>query len=486
MATILYLSNQLVQAAEAKEKNNKIKIHEVFQEQAPEGSIINGIITDEEAFSSWIKVFFSKNRLPKKEVMLVVSSTQFNHKVLELPGGKISEIRKMISREFSESRTENTLFTYQTMEKDAIHKKMKILATAVEKEVLLSYISFFRQAGIEIISVNSGVGCMAELLMAAPEIQKKTCIIQVLDGQEMISMLFVKGNYYYAQRNRLFSLEKTEKLAEEMGAVTDRLLQFATSQQIKEPVEAWYICGKGQNEVKSAFENGDYSKNLRPRSFTGEGIISIRKNRQKGKTDFIYPAGCLLQENRKHSLYKQLKQESKGNQKKRELFRLILPGAVTLGICLIITVLLGNGYLSKSSELQKLERMMQEEETVRAYAGYQLSTASIQAMEEKISVVEQTWDHLMSYPALNTSVEQVLKECAGSNAFMELTSFHRDSGVLTLNAWAKTALQVSQFIDRLQSQELFESVEYSGYTYDEENSSYSIHVICCLAEGAGR
>lgn len=483
MATILYLSNQLVQAVEAKEKNNKIKVQEIFQEQAPEGSIINGIITDEEAFSSWIKVFFSKNRLPKKEVMLVVSSTQFNHKVLELPGGKESEIRKMISREFSESRTQNTLFTYQTMDKEAAHKKIKILATAVEKEVLLSYIGFFRQAGIEIISVNSGVACMAELLMQAPEIQKKTCIIQVLDGQEMISMLFVKGIYYYAQRNRLFSLDRIEKLAEEMEAVTDRLLQFATSQQIKEPVEAWYICGKNQNEVKDAFENGDYSKALKPRSFTGDGIISICKNR---KTEFIYPAGCLLQESRKRSLYKQLKQESKDNQRKRELFRLMLPGAVTLGVCLIITALMGNGYFLKSSELQKLERMMQEEETVRAHAGYELSTASIQAMEEKISTVELIWNQLMSYPTMNSSVEQVLKECGGSYAAVELTSFHRDSGVLTLNAWSKTALQVSQFIDRLQSQEIFESVEYSGYTYDEENGSYHIRVICCMAEGAGR
>ena len=70
---ILYLSNRLVQAVEMKDKNTAL----ICQELAPEGSIINGIVTDEEVFLPFIKNFFSRNKLPRKECTLVVNSTQF-------------------------------------------------------------------------------------------------------------------------------------------------------------------------------------------------------------------------------------------------------------------------------------------------------------------------------------------------------------------------------------------------------------------------
>ena len=58
MEVILYLSNQLVQAVEVKKKGRKIMTRRVWQEEAPGGSIINGIITDEEAFLCNLKKRF--------------------------------------------------------------------------------------------------------------------------------------------------------------------------------------------------------------------------------------------------------------------------------------------------------------------------------------------------------------------------------------------------------------------------------------------
>ena len=49
MATIVYLSNQMVQAVEMKSNGCVL----VYEELAPEGSIINGIVTDEEVFGDF-------------------------------------------------------------------------------------------------------------------------------------------------------------------------------------------------------------------------------------------------------------------------------------------------------------------------------------------------------------------------------------------------------------------------------------------------
>ena len=54
MATIVYLSNQMVQAVEMKSNGCVL----VYEELAPEGSIINGIVTDEEVFGDFLKHFF--------------------------------------------------------------------------------------------------------------------------------------------------------------------------------------------------------------------------------------------------------------------------------------------------------------------------------------------------------------------------------------------------------------------------------------------
>lgn len=104
MEVILYLSNQLVQAVEVKKKGRKIMVRRVWQEEAPGGSIINGIITDEEAFLPFIKSFFSRNKIPSREVSLVIGSSQFNHKVMEFPRLSDRELRKLIEREFAENK----------------------------------------------------------------------------------------------------------------------------------------------------------------------------------------------------------------------------------------------------------------------------------------------------------------------------------------------------------------------------------------------
>ncbi len=476
MAVILYLSNKLVQVIEAKSKGKTVSVQNVWQEEAPEGSIINGLITDEEAFLTWIRDFFARNKIQKKEISLVVNSSQFNHKVLEFPRIKDDEIKKMVPREFAENRTDSTLFTYYMMEGDKSSKKQSVLATAVEKELLLSYINLFKQAGIGISSIDSEINSLVRLFSNSPEIRKKTCLIQVLDGREVISILFVKGKYFYSQKNRLFNQHSTEELAQELESIRGRLFQFVTSQQIKEPIETIYLCGTGQNELKREMPEDQI--------FSGDKVILQEKAVKKKKIEFLYPVGNLLGRKQSSSFFKQLKQEQKEKKKQREVWNLILPSFLVLVVCLLITAFMGNAYFSGVYELKKMQNSMQESDV--ANASYEMASASVDSMRYKIGVVEEIWAHLMSYPTINSSVEQVLKDCAGEAVAIDIKSFQRDSGVLTLEAEASDVTSVNAFIERLQEQEMFEAVEYSGFTYVNGADNYNIHVVCCMAEGAGR
>lgn len=478
MASILYLSNKLVQFVEAGGKGKTVTVHNVWQAEAPEGSIINGIITDEEAFLTWIKAFFSQNKLPRKDISLVVNSSQFNHKVLVFPKLRDAEIKKMIPREFSEHRTENTLFTYYTLEGDSNARKQRVLATAIEKDFLLSYISFFKQAGIEITFIDSEINSLVRLFSNSPEVQKKTCLLQVLDGQEVISMLFIKGSYYYSQKNRLLHHDNLEELTGELESIRARLLQFLTSQQIKEPVETIYLCGDGQSALKAQMAEAEI--------FTGRKIVLANKAIKRKKIEFVYPVGNLLGKKQGISFYRQLRQEQREKRKQQEILNLLIPPGIVLAVGLLITAFMGNSYFSRVRELNQIQKKMQESAKATGNASYEMAAASVAAMQYKISKVEDIWNHLMSYPIINSSVEQALKECAGSGVSIEIKSFQRDSGVLTLEAFADNVQDINGFISNLQEQELFEAIEYSGYTYVSGVDHYNIHVICCMAESAGR
>lgn len=480
---ILYLSNRLVQAVEIRDKNTVF----VCQDMAPEGSIINGIVTDEEVFLSWIKQFMTDNRLPHKECRLVINSTQLNSRVLDLPKIGNKELKKMIAREFADSRTDNTVFSYQILETLNGGKMQRIFAVAAEREFLEGYIRLFAQAGVEIISIEAAIANFVRRFMEAPEIRKNNCIVQILDGQEIISILFIKGVYLYSQRNRIFSEDDQKALATEAGAVVERLLQFATSQHVEDPVNLLYLCGQRQTELKNVIEdNREFSQQIVPRIYRDDKRRIKKRTRNAGTVEFVYPMGSSQKVDKSADFVRQLKQESAKNVKRRATIDIILAPALSLVICLLITAVMGGIYLTRDSRLRKMERGMQDSSVADSRASYELAQASISNMEQKMEEAGKLWEKLMSYPTFHSSLDDVLQSCAGSEVTVEVRSFNKDSGILTVNASAGNVQEISDFIERLQQQGMFESVEYSGYTHVSGQDTYNIHVVCALSAGAGR
>ena len=76
MTTSVYLSNNNINAVVGS-GGGKIRVKRVCSTQIPEGSLINGIITNEADLAEQLKEFWAANKLPKKDVSLVINSSQF-------------------------------------------------------------------------------------------------------------------------------------------------------------------------------------------------------------------------------------------------------------------------------------------------------------------------------------------------------------------------------------------------------------------------
>lgn len=481
---ILYLSNRLVQAVEIRDKNTVL----VCQDMAPEGSIINGIVTDEEVFLPWIKQFIADNKLLRRECRLVINSTQLNSRVLELPKTNGNELKKMIAREFADSRTEGTVFSYHVLEVTGGGKMQRLFAVAAERDFLEGYIRLMAQAGVEVTSIEPAISNFVRRFSASSEVQKNNCIVQIQDGQEIISILFVKGVYLYSQKNRIFSENDQKALAAEAGAVVERILQFATSQHVEDPVSVLYLCGQNQIDLKNVIEeNKGFVQQITPRIYREEKLTVKKRTGMDESVDFVYPLGSPQKTDRYVDFIRQLRQESPKNAKRKERFNLVFPATAAFAACLVITAVMGGIYLGRSAELNKIQRTTQDSSIADNRASYELAQASIDKMEQNMEEAEIYWEQIMSHPTIHSSVNEVLQSCAKEHGVtVEVKSFNRDSGVLSLNASAKDVRTINEFIEQLQQQEIFEAVEYSGYTLTKGAGSYNIYVVCALSEGAGR
>lgn len=480
MATIVYLSNQLVQATETK-KNGTVTLYE---EQAPEGSIINGIVTDAEVFVEFLRQFFIKNKLSRKDCGLVINSTQITTRVLELPRAGYDDLNQMLEREFADSRIKSPLIVSYVMNGERTGRMQKLLASAVDSTFVESYVRLFAQAGIEVCSIEPAMLNFARRFMNEPAIAKQNCVVQVYDGSEVISMLFVEGEYLYSQRNRIFAQEDTEGYVREARAVAQRIRQFASSQKVEKPVESLFVCGKNRQRIVEALHgNRDSEEDAAIHVFEDTRVRISKKSRTGQGTEFAYAAQAQQPDKRWNYIWK-LHHDSMRNRKRREWLRLAAPTLVTLAVCLVVTLILGNSYLSMSRELEEMQGIIQQSDPESA--SYDLSEANVSRLKTQIRNAELLWEQLMSYPTIGSTLDEQLKQCAGADTEVEITGFNRDTGVLTLEASSGDVSAIHAFVESLRELPEICDVEYSGYTYMKSKGNYSIHVVCALAEGAGR
>ncbi|HCA20995.1 MAG TPA: hypothetical protein DEO87_01300, partial [Lachnospiraceae bacterium] len=108
---------------------------------------------------------------------------------------------------------------------------------------------------------------------------------------------------------------------------------------------------------------------------------------------------------------------------------------------------------------------------------------------DKLAAQSNSIDNMLNtietYPVLNDEVINVIRETAQGYAEIEIGNFNADSGIVNVSAKAKDVEKINEYIKRLEEKEIFNSVKYSGYTMNQDNT-WTINVICTFAEGVGR
>ena len=107
MSVSIYLNNQQVQIVVGT-RGRKGVYQNSYVLDAPEGSIINGIVTDSNAFVKFLKETWGTYKLSKSDVHLVVGGNKIHGRNVEVPMLSAAKTTEYLNRELSDMGKEGS------------------------------------------------------------------------------------------------------------------------------------------------------------------------------------------------------------------------------------------------------------------------------------------------------------------------------------------------------------------------------------------
>lgn len=252
--TVVYISNEKIFVVTAEVKGSIVKVSDCFQLPLAEGTMLNGVIIDEYGLKNSLNEL-SEHGIDK--VHLVVDSAKILAKTAVVPKMKEKEIIQFVKDELSnvDDNSEDVVFDFAYLgPNEEVKGSHKILCVGVERKFIESYLEVFHECHIEILSIDYAINVLISLVKELSGFIDKTYAICQIDGQNMISVVFINNEYALTNRTRLFANRGTSDYESEILNAVSHLKQFASSSQHDQPLLNIYFFGLNQDEEHSLFE----------------------------------------------------------------------------------------------------------------------------------------------------------------------------------------------------------------------------------------
>ncbi len=487
MSVSVYLSNQMVQVAVGT-RGKKPSLTNVYTANAPDGSIINGIIMDQESFISFLKQFWAEKKIPQKDIYLIVNSSKIADKNLNLPKLSEKKAAEFIMREFAEMQREeeeNTL-AYITLGKDPATKTTRIYANMATKDQLKEYKDIFEAAGISVRGIISGEGSIIGYAFMTIAQKYKTFVLQIANGNLVSNVLFVDGVHKYFNSIRSFNIAGTNDYFDDCARSLNNLEQFMRSEKIESAIEQIVVAGVDDNSFTRYQQSlADHGIDV-PSSISKPMVTNDARLQYEAQAALFAVSGLYDMGKESNFLTHFDAKEKKDSTMDPDIKRRVVIIGTTLAVMLVLFAislamrLVRQGVYKDAYDYNKKPAIVLQ---VNSYDDAVEKRDALLAKYKSINYVSESID---SYPVPSEAVLNVIEETARGYADIEILSFDAEAGLITFSAKADNVNDIYKYIDKLLAEDIFMSVEHTGYTLDEREVIYDIHVTCTLAEAAGR
>lgn len=483
MSTVIYLANQQIQIISGLSGKNKVTISKCIMEEAPDGSIINGIVMDPDVFILFIKEIWAKHKLPAKDITMVINSTKFVGKTIEMPKAGKKKTMDYIQREFADfgSEVENVMGYIPLSGSNA--KMNRLYAEQVELEYLQDYVSLFQKVGITVKNIYSGESGLIALTDATVGKKYKTFIMLLADKMTLSTLLWVDGSFYHFNSMRCFYEQGTEEYGMDVARAISQITQFMQANQVESQLEVAILAGITKEDAAIYRQVAEDTGIAVPVELFDPTIIAggLRDNEE-----FLNAASGLIYGDSSRNFLEQIAKSKKRSSQSQNLLNKIYLVAGIFVTMLLITIILLVVSFSKKSELHHLQQYNNSATRQKQLKQYEKYTDRNDFLISQFDTIKDIDENLLTYPTCDENVWKRIHACGAGYSKVEFESFDAAEGIVTVKATAETVKKIHMFIQKLNGEDIFNKVDYTGYSYDDEKKLWDIHVTCTLAEAAGR
>ncbi|MEG2770462.1 MAG: hypothetical protein RR902_06545, partial [Oscillospiraceae bacterium] len=216
-----------------------------------EGILINGVITDVDAMEQILWKLKNEGKIVGN-VRVVIDSSSILTKRCVVPILSPARLEIFTKEEFAnvDSNYQNLIHDYTVLErKKPGEDSGSILCCAMERAMVEKYIQLFAHIGVKIKTVDIALNCFLKVLREIPALYNRTYIYSVIEGNMIVSALFVDDIYMFSSRSKVMSERGTEGFINDILSRLSTLIQFNKSQKLGKDVEVAYFAGLNAKEM---------------------------------------------------------------------------------------------------------------------------------------------------------------------------------------------------------------------------------------------
>ena len=489
MSVTVYLSNTDVEVISGQSNGKGVSVSHVYSAQMPEGSFLNGVITDPEGLEYTLSNMWSTYKLPKKGIRLVINTTQISVRVIDMPIMSQSKADLYLQREFEERSGERKrLLGFYVLSKDSKKKIMKVCTELADIDFIATFVNVFAAAGITLSEVNSGIGVSVNFLKRLQFASDTNCVVMLRDAMTVTAIYLVKGEYFYSTTARTFNSPGTLEFAGEISNTISQIEQFSKSEKVEDSISQVYLAGmtiEDSTNVERAV-----SMNL------SEDIVVYNISVMRGvkfsySTDSLdtlfYPtAGLMTLSNHQNLLKMYGKGEIVDNEKRNKIIKLAVPYVAVTLLMIVLTISRAASYSTKKKELQKLEDFNNNSANKYAALDYDRAALRVGLYSDHVNGLRLLEKNIDSYPLPVNEIGKKIQNAAVGLGEVTIDSYNAASGTIGITAKFNEVDMVNTFIDRLDGQDCFYEVNYTGYSEVNASGQWVANLECILSENAGR
>lgn len=471
-------------------KGKQIEVSRICRAQAPEGSLINGQVTDEVAFNDFLMDFWDQNKLPTKDVTLVLGSAQSVTRLIEVPQMPYKKMMEYLPREFADvERTKERVYGYVELSQEG--KMRKVLATMVDRDFLESHVQRTKTLGFRLKAIVMATVSEIQTLNRMDYLKERTAIIQMLDGMSVLNILYVNGHYYQFSRNRIFGERGTPGFGVECARTISNQQQFLKTQQSEENVTHIYMGGEFEKEdfevCRDSILQMDQELEVEEVYHDKASLIHFPEESAAGAFGkFVTVIGGLLPVKDHSNLLYQYRHSPEQQAKRKALFRYLAPVAVVVMLLSLFSVYQAYTWFARVAVVNEQLDYMGNQEVISRVAEYDSLLADNEMLSRRLGVITKTQENLNSYPQYTSQVKQSIRECANGLAEVTIKGFEEELGTVEIEASAQDAERIHQFVYLLEErQDIFNEIFYDGFQFDDRSGTWKTSINCYLTAADG-